>query len=344
MIQFSNRDYPKKELLKRVGRIEQLAGIRRVRLAEGRGEGIEMAEVYTGSGFAFEVILSRGMDIGRASYRGIPLSFQASPGLVHPSYYDPRKFGWLRSFTGGLLVTCGLTHAGVPATEGNEEIGLHGRISHIPAEIISLQREWKDEKLYLGVTGEVRESRMFGENIVLRRKIGSRAGENRLFIADSVRNESFQKTPHIILYHVNIGFPLIDNGSYLEANVKECTPRDEEAEKDRENFDKFSSPVPGFREKCYFLDIEENSQGKAEVSIVNPGLKLKVYLIYPKKVLPYFVEWKMMGEGNYVVGIEPSNTLLLPREELKKKGLLPYLAPGEEINYELEIGVEEIPA
>ncbi|MCD6219936.1 DUF4432 family protein, partial [Candidatus Calescamantes bacterium] len=58
--------------------------------------------------------------------------------------------------------------------------------------------------------------------------------------------------------------------------------------------------------------------------------------------LPYFVEWKMMGEGAYVVGIEPSNTFLLPREELKKKGLLPYLAPDQEVKYELEIGVEKV--
>ena len=337
-----NRSYSKRELLRRVGKIEQVAGVRRVMLTEGRGGGMEIAEVYTGSGFEFEVILSRGMDIGRASYKGNPLSFQASPGPVHPSYYESHGFGWLRSFGGGLLVTCGLTHAGIPAVEGIEELGLHGRISHIPTEIVSLKREWKDNELYLEVSGEARETRMFGENLVLRRKVWSKGGENRLFVTDSVINEGFEKTPHVILYHVNIGFPFVDRDSYLEAKVKECIPRDKEAEEGKENFDKFSPPIPGFKEKCYFLDLEENSEGKVKVSIVNPELKLKVYLIYEKKVLPYFVEWKMMGEGAYVVGIEPSNTFLLPREELKKKGLLPYLAPDQEVKYELEIGVEKV--
>ena len=336
------KEYSNKELLKKVGRVEQIAGIRKVELKEGKGGGTELVEFYTGSGFEFEVILSRGMDIGRTSYKGIPISFIASPGTVHPSYYDRRGFGWLRSFGGGLLVSCGLTHAGVPAQEGTEEIGLHGRVSHIPAELISLQREWKNDELYLGIKGEVRETRLFGENFLLNREIYTKMGEKRLWINDTVANEGFEKSPHVMLYHVNIGFPLVDEGSYLEANIEKCIPRDEEAEKGKEDFDKFTFPIPHFKEKCYFLDIKEDANGRAKVSIVNHDLKLKMYLVYTKRVLPYFVEWKMMGEGVYAVGIEPTNILLLPREELKKKGLIPYLDPGEKVSYSMEIGVEEL--
>lgn len=55
--------------------------------------------------------------------------------------------------------------------------------------------------------------------------------------------------------------------------------------------------------------------------------------------LPYFSEWKMMGEGDYVVGMEPCNTKCMNRSDLRQQGLLPFLEPGETREIRLEIGV-----
>ena len=335
-------NYPEREILRRIGRWEQICGIKRYQIREGKGEGLEIAQFYTTGGLELEVILSRGMDIGRAVYKGIPLCWISSSGYVHPSYYIPGGFGWLRSFGGGLLTTCGLYHAGPPAREEIEEIGLHGRVSHIPAERICLVQEWRDSALYLEARGEIRETRIFGENLLLKRKIWMRGDDKRVFIEDVVKNEGFQPTPHMILYHINIGFPLISKYSYLEGEIEEVIPRDREAEEGKEEYHRFSEPIPSFKEKCYFLKVKEKGKGKARVSIINPRLGIKVYVEYSKSTLPYFVEWKMMGEGDYVVGLEPANTLILPREELKKKGLLPHLSPQEEVVYHLEIGIEDM--
>ncbi len=271
------------------------------------------------------------------------MTWFSSTGEVHPSFFDPRGFGWLRSFGGGLLVTCGLKHVGPPAEEEGEKHGLHGLISHIPAELVSVIQRWEENDFIMEVRGEVRETQVFGENLVLERKIWAKGGEKRIFIEDRVRNEGFQDTPHLILYHINLGFPLIDEGSYLLAPVEEIRPRDEEAEKEKEKYYLFTKPLPGFKERCYFLNLKENPEGKVKVAVINPHLEggMGVYLIYPKSVLPYFIEWKMMGEGVYAVGIEPANSLILPRKELKEKGILPFLKKGEEVTYRLEIGVVE---
>jgi hypothetical protein len=47
----------------------------------------------------------------------------------------------------------------------------------------------------------------------------------------------------------------------------------------------------------------------------------------------------MMGEGAYVVGIEPSNCHVEGRDKMRREGTLKFLAPGEQREYDLEIGV-----
>lgn len=343
MVEFCGKNFLHREILKRVGRIEQIAGLREITLRNGRAERIRAVDINTGGGLYLTLLLSRGMDIGRAFYRGIPLAWYSSPGEVHPSFYEPEDFGWLRSFGGGLLVSCGLRHAGAPAEDNGEKMGLHGRISHTPAELVSLNQKWAEDEFIMEVKGIVRETRIFGENIVMERVVRAQGGEKRIVLEDEVRNEGFEDTPHMILYHVNLGFPVVDNGSHLLAPVKEVHPRDEEAEKGAGEYNLFTEPVPGFKEQCYFLNMEEDKEGNIKVAVVNPRLEggIGVYLKYPKKVLPHFVEWKMMGEGVYAVGIEPANCLLLHRKELREKGLLPYLRKGEKVSYRIEIGVIE---
>ena len=47
----------------------------------------------------------------------------------------------------------------------------------------------------------------------------------------------------------------------------------------------------------------------------------------------------MMGEGIYVVGMEPGNALVEGRAREREEGRLKFLKPGEEKKYWLEIGV-----
>ena len=57
--------YGRSELLRRVGRLEQVAGVRLVTAGDGIERGVRLLEFRTGTGFAFEVIVDRAFDIGR---------------------------------------------------------------------------------------------------------------------------------------------------------------------------------------------------------------------------------------------------------------------------------------
>ncbi|GAI43535.1 unnamed protein product, partial [marine sediment metagenome] len=170
------------------------------------------------------------------------------------------------------------------------------------------------------------------ENIVLRRKIRTRLGESRLWIYDLVENEGFERAPFMLLYHINGGFPVVAEGSRLISPTLEAVPRDEEAKKGKEDYDRFTSPIPGFKEKCYYHKMKEDSSGLVQCALVNENLQggsFGFYIKYKKEQLPEFVEWKMMGEGTYVVGVEPGNCTAEGREKLRKEGTLEFLKPGE---------------
>src|SRR5262249_46543505 len=96
-----------------------------------------------------------------------------------------------------------------------------------------------------------------------------------------------------------------------------------------------------FAEECYFHDMKPDSDGKVTTAIVNPDLDgcYGVYCTYNMTELPYFTEWKMMGEGTYVIGMEPGNALVLGRDKERELGRLQHLEPGEVREYHLEIGV-----
>ena len=112
MANLFGRNWTREELLSYVGDIQQIGGVRRFALSEGRQAGVEIAQFRTGTGFNFDVVLSRALDISMAEYRGQPLAWRSSTGDVGPWYYEPEGQGWLRSFSGGLLATCGLRNIG----------------------------------------------------------------------------------------------------------------------------------------------------------------------------------------------------------------------------------------
>ncbi|HYA21797.1 MAG TPA: aldose 1-epimerase family protein [Thermoproteota archaeon] len=332
-----------KDILKLVGRIEQVGGVRLIRLDQGLEAGVRVAQVRTGTGFGFSVLLDRGMSISDAEYRGAAIGWKSQTGDVGPSYYDPRGTEWLRGFFGGLLTTCGLTWAGAACTDEGTDLGLHGRGAFLPAETVNAMGEWAGDRYVIRVEGRVREARVFGPNMVLTRKIETELGSNRMMIEDTLTNEGWSDTPLMILYHFNIGFPVLDNGARLISTSMRYVPRDKDAWERHEEFSEFGPPEPSFREKVYFHDVAVDNEGYAYTGIINEkfdrGKGIGVSLKFRKDQLSRLIEWKMVGEGEYVVGMEPSNCLVMGRAKEREWNTLQVLRPGESKKIQIELDV-----
>jgi len=333
------RDYSRGDLQKRVGDLLQVAGIRLMTLAEGSESGVRIVDVRSGSGLRFQISLDRGMDISIADYKGIPLAWRSPAGDVHPSYYDPQGFGWARSFPGGLLTGCGLTYLGAPCVDGGEELGLHGRLSNTPAVDVKTATQWIDDRCVFTVDGAVRESILFGHDLILRRTIEIELGESIITLRDVVSNEGYHQSPFMILYHINAGWPLVDEDARLLLDAASTAPRDEEAAKGLERATMMSAPLPEFKEQVFYHDLKADGMGMATALLANMKLKLGLFVRYRQAELPRFTEWKMMGEGAYVLGMEPANCWVEGRARERERGTLQFLEPGEQKTISLQIGI-----
>src|SRR5262249_3528222 len=106
--------YRRADLLRRIGRLEEVAGVRLVTLGDGQGRGVRVLEFRTGTGFAFEVLVDRGFDVGRCELGGRPLSWLSGAGVVGPWYYEPEDWGWVRAWGGGMGGLCRVDHTPAP--------------------------------------------------------------------------------------------------------------------------------------------------------------------------------------------------------------------------------------
>lgn len=330
------------ELSRRVGDMSQLAGAQASELSDGGARGSRVIRLYNGAGLDFDVLAERGMGIGRLTYKGVPLAWLSSVGFSHPSYLESHTLAWLRNWPGGFLTPCGLTQVGSPCQDGNESLGIHGRLANLPAHSLNWGGHWYEDQYIVWAEGSLQETAVFGENLNLRRRIWTTLGEPRFWIEDRVENHGFEPTPHMFLQHINLGFPLVDSTTRLELPQHQTTPRDEPARAGLASYDRFDVPIHSYQEQVFYHDLNQDEHGYVEVKLVNPafdgGKGLGVYLRYALAEYPVLVEWKMMGEGLYVVGLEPANCHVEGRCKERERGSLVMLQPQEVRTYRLEIG------
>jgi len=337
-----NSFFDKSHLHPRLGSMAQLASIRRLVSDDGKGRGMRVLEMNNGSGLSFTVYPDRGMDIGQAYYKGTPLAWVACNGEVASQFYDAEGLEWLRTWGGGLLTGCGLTNVGGPNTAPDGTHGLHGRLSHLPSEEVNTKAGWTDDGTYaLSVSGRVRQSKVFGENLLLTREITTGLGDASITVRDRIENQGFAPSPLMLLYHLNLGWPLVDEGATLEAPPHEVTPQNAHAAAGLSDWSRISAPVAGFGEQVYYHALPPDPQGLASARLVNPRLGLSFRVSYRVAELPYLIQWKMMGQGEYVVGLEPANCYPEGQEKIASRGLLRHLAPGENVETLVKLTVEE---
>jgi hypothetical protein len=330
----------------KVANYAQIGGIETSVLDNGLGKGTRVAWVNTGSGLRYKVVIDRGLDIVDAFYNQYGLAWLSYAGVTAARPDANRGLEWLYSFAGGLLTTCGLTHVGGPETDEFGERGLHGRVSNIPANVESIvQPDLLTGKMEMSVTGVVKESRVFGPNLELRRTISSNLGEPVIRIHDVVTNAGNTPASHMILYHCNFGWPLVDEGTEIVWKGK-CVSRgldmDNAIFNSKHDFRKCQKPLSSHRgggEACGFIDVAADKEGICTVGLYNRKLSIALVMRYKKRQLPCLANWQHWGPGEYVTALEPGTNPPIGQKKAREQKSLIYIAPGKSRTYELEMKV-----
>jgi len=345
MVSLWGRSWTRGELLARVGRLDQLAGVQLVEASDGAERGVRLLRFRTGAGFEFDVLVDRGFDIGRAWLGGRPLSWWSPVGLISPWLHDSAGIEWFRGFPGGLVSTCGLDHSLLGGTDDStvfnyphrrtETYGLHGRYTGLPARLAGYGASWHQDECVLWAEGEVIQAALFGEQLVLHRRIEADLGGTALRITDTVTNTGATACPHMLLYHCNVGFPVVDADAEL---VYPAGPGVCVSEASDPAYRELLGPRADFVEECYEHDMAAGPDGLVSAAVVNRNIGLGVYQRYQRAALPRHITWRQLGTGTYVVAMEPSTNRDAGRFDARARGELQHLSPGEQRHYALEIG------
>ncbi len=307
-----------------IGNPLQTRGAEIYRLQGGKGQDMRFVYVRNGLGLEAWLSLDRAGDVSRLNYKGDNMGYFAPCGYISPQYYDSKGSGFLKSFTAGFITTCGLRAVGSPCVDEGEELPLHGTVSHIPAQLFSIEQN--ETEIVISMT--IRDEELFGSKLTMKRTYRFSCRENVFTLSDTVTNEGDCKSPYMILYHCNMGYPLLSENSIVTIPHTAITPRSDHAAEHIASALQMEVPQAQYEERCYYYDVKEQND-IAHVGIFNPDIEKGVIFRYDKTALPFFTQWKMMGKRDYVLGLEPGNCTPDGRDVLRKNGTLAFLEPSE---------------
>ena len=325
---------------------QQLGGIETSVLDNGAGRGVRIAWINTGTGLRYKLVLDRGMDILDAFFNEHSLAWISHAGLTAPQPFSNQGIDWLRTFGGGLLTTCGLSNAGPPNSDEHGSRGLHGNYSNLATEIISIkQPDIFSGDLSYELLGRITESSTFGPSLELIRRISGTLGSSEIHVHDHVTNRGNAPAPHMLLYHINCGWPLINEGTRIiwkgeikpklgEAEVKENSRRD--------GFRHCPAPMDshsGFGEEVAFIDPSADAGDLVDCGYVNDDLELGLKISFSKAQLPWLIQWQHFGKNEYVTALEPATHPPIGQAAARSQKTLIWLEPGASRTYDLKLEV-----
>lgn len=343
-------------LAQRAGALSQFGGVRLVTLGDGVERGMRLLAFNTGSGLCFSVLVDRAMDIAELSHKGRPIGWHSPTGFRHPGLHDPegeQGIGWTRSFS-GFLSTCGLDHIlgpeEVPADNYNYpyrksvQHGLHGRVGSVPARLTGYGERWEGDRCILWAEGVVVQAAVFGEVLHLQRRIEADLGGNEIRLTDRVVNAGFAETPHMFFYHINLGYPVIDQGSRYLAPVLDVVWASHEnhgLQKQGVGYRRCPAPQFNFLEQVWEYEMAADKSGNVPVAVVNDAMGFGIRIETRKDQLPCAYQWQNFQAGHYVMGVEPSTHHAKGNTFSRERGEMIWLKAGEARNYDSRFTVLE---
>ncbi len=325
MARLFGREYTKNEFLMYSGNPSNFAGVTPIEYSDGKARGTRALEFRTGSGFEFTVLPDKCLDIHSLRYRGVTLSQQSKNGLTGNTWGQPIPGNFSTSVSGGMLFTSGLLNAGPDCVDNGLYHQSHGNIGITPAENLCARSYWDGDEYKLEVSGTMRESGLFKQNLLLTRKITTALGSDELTIEDTLENLTALPEEFCLLYHFNFGFPFLSEDLALDFGENECLPRTPEAAAGLGEAEKMIHPEHDFFEHVFFRKMVPGADGIARVTARNANLGIGAEISYETENLPNLCQWKSMRAGDYALGIEPANMYIMGRAAERENGTLPVI-------------------
>jgi hypothetical protein len=307
----------------------------------GRQEGVDRIRVENGA-LSFDVIPTRGMSLWEARCGDLRLGWDSPvKEVVHPQHVNLEErggLGWLTGF-GEWLGRCGLASNGAPGEDrvaSNTgaivpvDLTLHGKVCYLPAHRVEVTVE-EGPPPEIGVRGVVDETMMFGTALRLESETSTRVGSKTIVLSDWIQNLAAVRQELQILYHVNFGAPLLEEGAVFEAPLARVTPRDARAaELGMSAWNTYGPPLAGYQEQVYFLKPLADAEGRTEVLLRNRAGDRGVSMSFSVKELPCLTVWKctQAAADGYVTGIEPGTNFPNNRSFERAAGRVPVLEGG----------------
>ncbi|MFM7136535.1 MAG: aldose 1-epimerase family protein [Planctomycetota bacterium] len=315
--------------------------VRSRRLAGGRREGVLLVELVAGDTRVF-ILPDRGLGIWKMICGGVELGWQSPvAGPVHPALVplgEPSGLGWLDGFD-ELVARCGLVSNGAPDFDASGRLvhGLHGRIANLPAHELSITID--EAAGTISLSGAVDETRFLIHAMRLETTLALSADRPRIAWTDTVTNLSARPATMQLLYHVNLGPPLLGAGAEVVAAIDELAPRDATAAADVSTWNRYDAPRAGRSEDVHFARIRPDAAGMASALLVAPDGGQAAGLSWRADTLPCFALWKNQGAvaDGYVTGLEPATNHPNPRSFEESQGRVVPLGPGESVRFELAL-------
>ncbi|MCS5735973.1 aldose 1-epimerase family protein [Herbiconiux daphne] len=352
------RDLSRDELERRTGDLSAVAGIRQMVLDNGVERGVRAIDLRTASGLELEVLVDRAFDLGSARFRGVPLGWRSGNGFRHPGLHEHTDEGglsWLRALD-GLLVSGGLDHTlfggSVDATryayppKQTVSHGLHGRLTAIPARLLEAREVVTTDAAgaassVLRVVGEVVQATSFGEHLRLTRTIELDFDGREIRLHDVVDNLGFETTPHMFLYHLNFGWPFVDEGTEFVAPIASTLWASDSTTQQGVSYRTLPEPQQGFVEQVYEHEIVPDAEGRNHVALLAADKTIGVEVSWTAAGMPHFFEWQNLRNGQYAVGLEPSTHHVDGDGSARDDGSMIWLEHGDSRTYDTTIRVLE---
>lgn len=312
-------------------------------LRGGLREGVDVIDVDNGR-CRVTVVPTRGMGVWRATCDGVDLGWQSPVrGPVHPTFvplYEPSGLGWLAGFD-ELICRCGLENNGGPERNADGVLTqtLHGKIANTPA--CQVEVSFNDDAGEIIIRGIVEETRLYHQKLRLDATLRMKIDEPGFRIADEVTNLSAEPADLQLVYHINFGLPLLDEGSRVVLPAKTVVPATDRAAEGIDAWNVYGPQEAGYTEQVYFAELIDDAQGATQALLRNAAGNQGVSLHFNRQQLPYFTLWKstQRGEDGYVTGLEPGINLPNVKSFEQSQGRVTKLAGGEARQFEIGVVV-----